>query len=250
MVQGRRQYKNTREIAPEGLRIAAAEIESIVSTALGELLCDPGRLAEALGAFVESAGQQKQLLMRAREVAAGWPELPAPQLRSVVTKLCRRVTAHNANIEIEISRRELYALLGGAFASTAPNLEADHPLLLSLPVRLCRIGQGKRLVIDAALKPGMPGTPDPKLIKLLVRAHYLKETLRALPGTRIADLASREKLSPSYVALLLRLTSLAPDITRAILDGRQPAGFTAQKLVTYPALPFTWAEQRMALGFA
>ena len=188
--------------------------------------------------------------MRAREVAVGWPEVPAPQLRSVVTKLCRRVTAHTTNIEIEISRRELYAFLSGAFPPTAPNLEADHPLLLSLPVRLCRIGQGKRLVIDAALKPGMRGTPDPKLIKLLVRAHYLKETLRASPGTRIADLASREKLSPSYVALLLRLTFLAPDITRAILDGRQPAGFTAQKLVTYAALPFTWAEQRTALGFA
>jgi site-specific DNA recombinase len=57
------------------------------------------------------------------------------------------------------------------------------------------------------------------------------------------------KLSPSYVALLLRLTFLAPDITRAILEGRQPGGFTAQKLVTYSGLPLGWPEQRQALGF-
>jgi hypothetical protein len=126
----------------------------------------------------------------------------------------------------------------------------DHPLLLSFPTRLCRIGQGKRLVIDAAARPGISAKPDLKLIKLLVRAHHLKEKLRASPGTRIADVAMQEKLSPSYVALLLRLTFLAPDITRAILEGRHPGGFTAQKLITQTALPLTWPEQRQALGFA
>jgi site-specific DNA recombinase len=145
----------------------------------------------------------------------------------------------------------LYEFLRGepAAAKTPGTAEPDHPLLLSFPTRLCRVSQGKRLVIDAALKPGMSGKPDPKLIKLLVRTHDLKEKLRTRPGTRIADLAMREKLSPSYVALLLRLTFLAPDIARAILEGRQPGGFTAQKLVTYSGLPLAWPEQRQALGF-
>ena len=129
-------------------------------------------------------------------------------------------------------------------------MQDDQTLLLSFPARLCRIGQGKRLVIDAAVRPGMSGQPDPKLIKLLVRAHHLKEKLRGSPEARIADLAMLEKLSPSYVALLLRLTFLAPDITRAILEGRQPGGFTAQKLVSHAALPLAWPEQRQALGFA
>jgi hypothetical protein len=85
------------------------------------------------------------------------------------------------------------------------------------------------------VRPGIAGQPDPKLIKLLVRAHRLKDKLRASPGARITDLAMQEKLSPSYVALLLRLTFLAPDITRVILEGRQPGGFTTQKLVTRAA---------------
>jgi hypothetical protein len=59
-------------------------------------------------------------------------------------------------------------------------------------------GPPARLVIDAAVRPGIPGKPDPTLIKLLIRAHHLKEKLRGSPGARIADLAIREKLSPSY----------------------------------------------------
>jgi len=240
----------TREAAPEGLRIAAAEIERIVLSGIGDLLSNPGRLGEALGPFIETAGEQQQILIRAREVAASLPDLPAPQFRSAVAMLCRRITVHRERVDIEISGRGLRAFLQRMPTEAAAAVEPDHPLLLSFPTRLCRIGQGKRLVIDAAPKPGMPGRPDPKLIKLLLRAHHLKEKLRANPGTPIADLATQEKLSPSYVALLLRLTFLAPDITRAILEGRQPGSFTAQKLVTYSALPFAWPEQRQALGFA
>ena len=69
----------------------------------------------------------------------------------------------------------------------------------------------------------MSGRPDPKLIKLLVRAHRLKEKLRGSPGARIADLAMREKLSPSYVALLLRLTFLAPDRDNGLASRTQPS---------------------------
>jgi site-specific DNA recombinase len=241
----------TREASPNGRRVAAAEIERVVLSGIGELISDPGRLAEALGPYVDTTGEQQQILMRADEVAAGWSELPAAQLRPAIAMLSRRITVRNERVDIEVSGRGLYAFLRDEPTETsAAALQHDRPLLLSFPARLCRIGQGKRLVIDAAMRPGMSGRPDPKLIKLLVRAHRLKEKLRGSPGARIADLAIREKLSPSYVALLLRLTFLAPDITRAILEGRQPGGFTAQKLVTYSGLPLGWPEQRQALGFA
>jgi hypothetical protein len=105
-------------------------------------------------------------------------------------------------------------------------------------------------VIDAPHTPGEAGNPDPTLIKLLVRAHDLKDKLRRQPGSRLAEFAAREKLDPSYAARLVRLTFLAPGITRAILEGRQPAGFTAQKLITHSALPLAWPDQHRALGFA
>lgn len=58
----------TREASPEALRIAAAEIERIVLSSVGELIADPGRLSEALGHCIETAGEQQRMLKRAAEL--------------------------------------------------------------------------------------------------------------------------------------------------------------------------------------
>ena len=62
--------------------------------------------------------------------------------------------------------------------------------------------------------------------------------------------ARREKLNRSYYSRVVRLTYLAPDITRAILEGRQPPGLTAAVLLEHSGLPLAWPEQRKALGFS
>ena len=49
---------------------------------------------------------------------------------------------------------------------------------------------------------------------------------------------------------LVRLGYLAPDITQAILDGRQPPDLSADKLLAHSRLPLAWGEQRTVLGFA
>jgi hypothetical protein len=49
---------------------------------------------------------------------------------------------------------------------------------------------------------------------------------------------------------LVRLSYLAPDITQAILDGRQPPDLTAEKLLEHSRLPLAWHDQRTLLGFA
>ena len=49
---------------------------------------------------------------------------------------------------------------------------------------------------------------------------------------------------------LLPLGWLAPDISTAILEGRQPPHLTAKTLRALPDLPLDWAEQQRILGFA
>jgi hypothetical protein len=56
-------------------------------------------------------------------------------------------------------------------------------------------------------------------------------------------------MSGSYFTRLLRLAYLAPDITKAILYGRQPYDLTAAKLLRESGLPLDWPAQRQALGF-
>jgi hypothetical protein len=69
-------------------------------------------------------------------------------------------------------------------------------------------------------------------------------------GVPFAALAQREGVSWSYFTRLVRLSYLAPDITQAILDGRQPGDLTAAKLLAHSRLPLAWHDQRTVLGFA
>ena len=64
-----------------------------------------------------------------------------------------------------------------------------------------------------------------------------------------AALAKREGVSRSYFTRLIRLSYLAPDITQAILEGRQPRDLTPDQLLAHSRLPLAWQEQRTLLGF-
>jgi hypothetical protein len=46
-----------------------------------------------------------------------------------------------------------------------------------------------------------------------------------------------------------RLAYPAPDIVRAIVDGRHPKSLTARDLARLGSLPLSWSEQRTMLGF-
>ena len=98
--------------------------------------------------------------------------------------------------------------------------------------------------------PFATAKPDPRLVKLLIRARQFNATLLHGDGMPFAALAKREGVSPSYFTRLIRLSYLAPDITEAILDGRQPRDLTADKLLAHSRLPLAWHEQRSVLGFA
>jgi len=49
-------------------------------------------------------------------------------------------------------------------------------------------------------------------------------------------------VSSSYFTRLVRLSYLAPDITHAILDGRQTRDLTAEKLLEHSRLPLALAR--------
>ena len=57
-----------------------------------------------------------------------------------------------------------------------------------------------------------------------------------------AEIAAAEKIGRSFVNRLLRLTLLAPDIQKAILEGRQAKGMQLEELTR--AMPGAWEEQR------
>jgi site-specific DNA recombinase len=151
-------------------------------------------------------------------------------------------------IDIHVRATRLGTLFDGPAAPLVDEAN-DETQILSVPVRLRRSGREIRMLIDRA-DPFSTAKPDARLIKLLIRAHRFNATLAGSGGTPFAALAKHEGVSPSYFTRLVRLSYLAPDITQAILDGRQPSHLTADKLLAHSRLPLAWQDQRTLLGFA
>ncbi|WP_240127001.1 hypothetical protein [Thermomonas alba] len=94
------------------------------------------------------------------------------------------------------------------------------------------------------------GGLDAPMIKTLGKAFYWKRLLEEGRYPTTTDLARSLKLEPGWVAEVLRLTLLAPDIVEAILDGRQPRHLNLHTLRgRQDLLPRDWGEQRRLLGF-
>jgi hypothetical protein len=60
----------------------------------------------------------------------------------------------------------------------------------------------------------------------------------------IEDLAKAKGIGKTYVSQVLRLTSLAPEIVEAILDGRQPPEIGLDDLLA--GFPLEWEMQRQS----
>ena len=72
--------------------------------------------------------------------------------------------------------------------------------------------------------------------------------MRDLRGGKYADtveIAQRFKLSDEHVRRILRFGYLAPDIVKAIVEGRQPRSLTVKRFLQ--GIPAVWADQRTEL---
>ena len=56
-------------------------------------------------------------------------------------------------------------------------------------------------------------------------------------------------MSSSYITPIFRLSFLAPEITKAIVQGRQPSKFSAIKLMGAGQFAGAWSDQRRQLDF-
>ena len=153
---------------------------------------------------------------------------------------------HADRIVMELSRAGLLRLLSEGSAIPACANRVDRTIVLTTPCQFRRRGGEVRLVIGD--QAGGEGRPDLTLIAALVRAHAWWRELCCGNASSIKQIADREHSDERYVARNLKLAFLAPDITAAILEGRQPPRLTADALVKMPDLPLSWAWQRRRLG--
>ena len=230
-----------------GLRIPAVEIEQLVSGRMHRWLLDPRNIYKSSSGRLVDSSVQQRLLALAADIGKHWPELPVAGKRAILAALIERIEVKVDQIDIHLRPLRLGALLDLP-ATPSQGVNDDEIELLSVPVRLRRSGREIRMMINGT--DSFAAKPDARLIKLLLRARRFNATLAEGEGVPFAVLAEQEGVSRSYFTRLVRLSYLAPDITQAILDGRQPPDLTAEKLLEHSRLPLAWHDQRTVLGFA
>jgi site-specific DNA recombinase len=238
---------------PGGRRMPAAEIERLVINRIRLFLSDGAKVLDTIGAQVPEPPEQKRLIDRAAELAMNWPDLTTVRARFIIRALITRIDVQADRVDIQIQPSRVAEILRGDSldaARAAQSTKDQQPLVLSVLASLKRAGIETRMIIEGVDPYDTTAKPDPSLIKLLTKAHALQEKILLNSGLTLDAIARRERMGGSYFTRLLRLAYLAPDITKAILHGRQPYDLTAAKLLRESRLPLDWPAQRRVLGFA
>ena len=123
----------------------------------------------------------------------------------------------------------------------------DDLLTLTVPARLKRTGMEMKMLVDGETPNKRKA--DRSLVRLIVKAHALKDTLTSGGTMDLSGMTKRWGTGRFYFTRLIKLTFLAPDIIKAILEGRHPKELTAIRLMRETRFPLDWREQREALGF-
>jgi len=116
-------------------------------------------------------------------------------------------------------------------------------------VTVCEIGMIVPPVGTAVAK--VPTSIDLPLVRTLGKAFYWERLIESGEVANATELARLFKLEAGWVSEVLRMTLLAPDIIRAILDGRQPRHLNLHSVRgRQKEVPLDWEEQRRLFGFA
>jgi site-specific DNA recombinase len=234
-----------------GRRIPAGNLEALVIERLRVFLLDKGALLDSIP--TQTAQEVSKLIERGRQIADSLRAPEAATVKTALMTLLTRVEVGSSRIDLSVSR----AGLADLFVGRTPDLtkprgkqpnSPSETLILAVPVRLKRVGREMRMLVENS----DDGTPaDRGLLRIIARAHDIQLRLMQNVDLSVHDVAREEHVSAAYIYSVLRLSSLAPDIVSAIVNGRNPPQLTAKKLMRVsPHLPIDWTEQRKLLGFS
>ena len=238
-------------------RIPAIDLEAVVEDRLAALLRDGSTVDGIVASRVASIGERRRRVERAGDLGTKWPSLPRPQKFAILHRLVAGITVGSSSLEIAVDPDGLSEVAGTTGEeimkfSAEPRGEDSvfevDAVVLSVPVNLKRVGMEMKLLVE---EPDLQRSrkPDRSLLRLLGQARHYRDRLLEGDGKAIGELAEAEGVGSPYFTRILRLAFLAPDISEAILDGRQPIELSAKKLAMTSDLPTGWEDQRRALGF-
>jgi hypothetical protein len=230
--------------AAEGpTRLAADALEELVVSQVQSFLQSPQRMQDVLCSRTASSLE----IQRAAECAQKWAAATVVQVRAVVPTIVKRVVVRDNLIELQLSRCAIREAVTGL--REVPSLANDSStsedlVILEAEATVSKCRGEVRLVLAPDAAQGSP-RGIPSLIKAVVRAHDWVDRIARGDVPHQRAIAAETGLHRRYVGRIMQMAFLAPDITEAILEGRQPPDMTLEALMG--DVPADWGRQRKQL---
>lgn len=218
-------------------RLPAGEVERLVLSGLKTRLDDQSWLTRQIRSAVDLDPSSITKTLRAADSLRNQiaDEGEHPDANHVIGLVDR----------VDLSKGQFCVRLDLGALLPIENAELPIHAAFEVPFQKRQTGRARPIIIAPADTP----QPDQDLINLVADARLWSAELLDGESDTIRQIEDREGLRSGSVSRILPLAWLAPDISTAILEGRQPKHLTAKKLRSLPELSLDWHEQRKILGF-
>jgi site-specific DNA recombinase len=214
-------------------RLPASQIEGIVLKELEAITASPHRLLELISDAPSDPDEMNAIV---RAAAAFGEQLGRHE---AMIKAVSKVVLGSDGVTISVCRRTLREVNG-----LERNGCAEGQTEVAVDVDLTRTRGVLRFKVAGAEDESTRDAPA--LIGAVVKSRgWLDRILRGEVSSQ-RDLAAQEGYDERYVSRLLPLAFLSPEITEAVLEGKQPEDWSLDTLLG--KVPLDWAEQRHLLS--
>lgn len=242
--------KRGRPTASESAcRVPAADFETIVQEQICAMLRDETFVHEVTGAA--TVARRKAFIEQAIDLSRRWWDLPANHRRAILKVLVERIVVHPDKVDIAIRIPAIPEIVNPDLDITRLTSKLDGPTKqLTVAAQLRRTGMETKLLVQGPLGPASHKS-DRSLLRLIGQAHRYRIMIDAADSNAtMSEIAKGAGVSQSYFSRVLRLNFLAPEITKMIVQGRQPPELTANRIMKQGKLSPSWATQKKQLNIA
>ena len=230
-------------------RIPAQAIEGIITDQIKSLFENSNDLLTIFARNKLSAINQKNFLSKGKALSTMWAEIAMSQRLDYINKWVKRVMIDRQEVKLTVSKVALLKSLLPNYVQTAVDDHLSDEHVMSIPVHLKRCGIETKLVIPNGKAPAFAHQSSVIAIQnALAKALDWNQMLITGLVPSMSELARQNNVTQRYIAHLIKMAFLAPDIMDAIKQGKVPSGLSLDRLKK--GFSLDWEEQRIALGFS
>jgi len=231
------------------IRVAANIVEQAITDEIKRLLRSGCELLDRIGNTGLSAPEQERLITRSKSLADKWDKQKLHAQVQLLKKTLHKAVISRNSIEVFYRRSGLTQILLPGTPGPDPIDDAAIDFYqVSVPVKLKRCGIETRLIVEGET----PSVAHKRTVQAvqdsLRKALQWNQALISGKANSMAELARSEDVTQRYIAHIIKLAYLAPDIMDAIIKGNVPAQLSLGQLKK--DIPLDWDEQRRLFGFS